>query len=318
MTTVIELDHLPRPGRGAGEPAVRVTALSKRYGDVDVVQGIDLSVRVGEVFAFLGPNGAGKSTTVEILEGYRRRSGGTVSVLGSDPADPSLAWRARIGVVLQTSRMPAELTVLELVERYAGFYPHPLGVEETIELVGLVDKRRSRAGKLSGGQLRRLDVALAIVGDPELLFLDEPTTGLDPAARHQTWELIRGLRGLGKTVFLTTHFMDEAQALADRVAVIVAGRIVAEGSPDTIAGRDTAPVEILFRRTPGTEPPIPLGASAHLQSDDGHLTIRTTDLVHDLGLLLDWARLHGVDLAGLEVRRPSLEEIYLTLTGAQP
>jgi ABC-2 type transport system ATP-binding protein len=317
MTTITELDSAPSPGHSAEEPAVKVKALSKRYGDLEVVRGIDLTVQVGEVYAFLGPNGAGKSTTVEILEGYRRRSGGTVSVLGSDPAEPSLAWRARIGVVLQASKMPAELTVLELVERYAGFYPHPRGVEQTIEIVGLVDKRRSRAAKLSGGQLRRLDVALAIVGDPELLFLDEPTTGLDPAARHETWQLIRGLRDLGKTVFLTTHFMDEAQALADRVAVIVAGKIVAEGSPDTIAGRDTAPVEITFRRPPGTEPPISAGTSVQVQSVEDHMMITTTDPVHDLGLLLDWARLQGVDLAGLEVRRPSLEEMYLKLTGAQ-
>jgi ABC-2 type transport system ATP-binding protein len=316
MTTVAEFENLQNVSRVAEKPAVRVQCLGKRYGDVEVVRGINLTVQSGEIFAFLGPNGAGKSTTVEILEGYRRRSGGTVSVLGTDPATPTLAWRARIGVVLQTSRMPAELTVLELVERYAGFYPHPRGVDETIELVGLRDKRRSRAGKLSGGQLRRLDVALAIVGDPELLFLDEPTTGFDPAARHQAWDLVRGLRQMGKTVFLTTHFMDEAQALADRVAVIVAGEIVAQGSPDTLAGRDTAAIEITFQRAPRTEPPIPTEASVQTSGD--HVTIHTTDPVHVLGVLLDWARQQGVDLPGLEVRRPSLEDVYLKLTGAQP
>jgi ABC-2 type transport system ATP-binding protein len=292
--------------------AVSVRGLSKSYGANEVVRGIDLSVAAGEVFAFLGPNGAGKSTTVEILEGYRRRDAGQVMVLGEDPAHPSLAWRARIGVVLQTSRMPAELTVVELVERYAGFYPHPRSVEETIELVGLAGKRRARTGKLSGGQLRRLDVALAIVGDPDLVFLDEPTTGFDPAARHQAWDLVAGLRHLGKTVLLTTHYMDEAEALADRVAVIVAGEIVAEGPPESLGGRDTAPVGISFEQRPGMDFHLPNNA---IVASDGHrVTIETTEPLTTLGTLVDWSRSNHRDLPGLEVRPPSLEEIYLKLT----
>jgi len=306
----------PQPNVGVdGKLAVNVRGLRKRYGDVEVVRGIDLSVDTGEVFAFLGPNGAGKSTTVEMLEGYRRREAGQVAVLGEDPARPTLAWRARIGVVLQTSKMPAELTVQELVDRYAGFYPHPRSVEETIELVGLSDKRRARAGKLSGGQLRRLDVALAIVGDPELVFLDEPTTGFDPAARHQAWELVEDLRRLGKTIFLTTHFMDEAEALADRVAVIVAGEIVAEGTPQTLGGRNTAPVEIRFQQLPGMELRLPDGPI--MQSDGHRITIQTTEPVTTLGALLDWARTQRCDLPGLEVRPPGLEDIYLRLTGVR-
>jgi ABC-2 type transport system ATP-binding protein len=211
------------------------------------------------------------------------------------------------------TKMPAQLTVRELVERYAGFYPHPRNIDETIDLVGLGDKRKARAGRLSGGQLRRLDVALAIVGDPELVFLDEPTTGFDPAARRQAWALVDGLRQLGKTVFLTTHYMDEAEALADRVAVIVAGAIVAEGTPQTLAGRDTAPVEIRFEPVAGLDPRLPGGVVT--QSDMHRVTVRTAEPVRTLGALLDWARAAQVDLPGLEVRPPSLEEIYLRLAG---
>ena len=221
------------------------------YGDFEAVRGIDVDVHRGEIFAFVGPNGAGKTTTVEILEGYRRRSGGEVEVLGVDPASPTQAWRARIGVVLQTCELPPELTVRELLSRYAGYYPAPRSVEETIALVGLEDKRDTRAGRLSGGQERRLDVGLALIGDPELIFLDEPTTGFDPGARHQFWGVIDGLRKLGKTVFLTTHYMDEAEALADRVAVIAAGRIVAEGQTSRLGGRDAAPCEIRFHLPEG-------------------------------------------------------------------
>jgi ABC-2 type transport system ATP-binding protein len=292
--------------------AVSVGGLCKSYGAREVVRGINLTVATGEVFAFLGPNGAGKSTTVEILEGYRRRDAGQVTVLGEDPAHPSLAWRARIGVVLQTSRMPAELTVLELVERYAGFYPHPRNVEETIALVGLADKRRARTGKLSGGQLRRLDVALAIVGDPDLIFLDEPTTGFDPAARHQAWDLVACLRHLGKTVLLTTHYMDEAEALADRVAVIVDGEIVAEGPPESLGGRDIAPVEISFDELLGMD--LHLSKEAIMRSDGHRVTIETTEPLEILGTLVDWSRSNHRDLPGLTVRPPSLEEIYLQLT----
>src|SRR5271165_5575089 len=231
---------------GTGEIVVGVHGLRKSYGDHEVVRGIDLEVRHGEVFAFLGPNGAGKTTTVEILEGYRTRDSGDVTVLGTDPTTADRAWRSRVGMVLQTCTMPAELSVAELVRLYAGYYPHPRPVDETIELVGLADERGARTGQLSGGQQRRLDVALALIGDPELVFLDEPTTGFDPAARHHAWEVIANLRTLGKTIFLTTHYMDEAQALADRVAVIAAGEIVAEGTPATLGGRDRALSDISF------------------------------------------------------------------------
>ena len=220
------------------------------YGLVEVLHGIDLEIRQGEVCAIVGPNGAGKTTLVEILEGYRVRSGGTVHVLGIDPGRPTRAWRARIGIVLQTCDMPAELTVYELVERFAAYYPRPSPVSETLELVGLGERRNARAGTLSGGQRRRLDVAMALVGDPDVLFLDEPTTGFDPSARHQAWSVITRLRELGKTILLTTHYMEEAQALADRVVVVVSGRVVAEGTPDTLGGRDQAPVMVRFRLPP--------------------------------------------------------------------
>jgi len=209
--------------------AVMVTDLRKSYQDVTAVRGIDLGIARGEVFALLGPNGAGKTTTVEILEGFRQRDHGTIDVLGRDPARADRAWRARIGIVLQLASAGPELTVLEMVRQFAAFYPRPRRPEEAIELVGLTGKARSRISMLSGGQTRRLDVALGIVGRPELLFLDEPTTGFDPEARRQFWELIRTLRGDGTTIVLTTHYLDEAEALADRIAVIAAGRIVAEG-----------------------------------------------------------------------------------------
>ena len=212
------------------EPVISVKGLRKSYDDVEAVRGIDLEVGPGEVFAFLGPNGAGKTTTVEILEGYRERDGGEVTVLGEDPA-ATRRWRERIGIVLQSCVQQKELTVRETLEMYAGYYPAPRDVDETIELAGLAEKADERAGKLSGGQQRRLDVALALIGDPELLFLDEPTTGFDPSARRHAWDVIAGLRELGKTIFLTTHYMDEAQALADRVAIIAAGRDRRRGRP---------------------------------------------------------------------------------------
>jgi ABC-2 type transport system ATP-binding protein len=269
------------------------------------------------VFAFLGPNGAGKTTTVEILEGYRHRDGGDVSVLGVDPANPTLPWRARIGLVLQTSHMPPELTVRELVERYAGYYPRPRIVDETIDLVGLASKRKARAGSLSGGQQRKLDVALALVGDPDLIFLDEPTTGFDPAARHEAWQVVKDLAGLGKTILLTTHYMDEAEALADRVAVIAAGSIVARGTPRTLGGREEAPAEIRFRCLPGMDPIALLGPTA--RDESGWVSFRTSAPTRALWILQDWSREHSVeDLPGLEVRRPSLEDIYLELVGGQP
>jgi ABC-2 type transport system ATP-binding protein len=274
-------------------------------------------VRRGEVFAFLGPNGAGKTTTVEILEGYRRRTGGTVAVLGRDPQQGGPSWRSRIGVVLQESEPERELTAAECLQLYAGYYPAPRGVGETLELVGLSDKAGSVASRLSGGQRRRLDVALALIGDPELLFLDEPTTGFDPSARRAAWEMIAGLRALGVTVFLTTHYMDEAEHLADRVAVIARGQIVAEGTPATLAGRQHAAAEIRFSVPPGTtasDLPEPV-RSALTDSDGKRMLARASSIVPVLGPLIQWAEGIGSDMADLDVRRPSLEDIYLSLTG---
>src|SRR5271166_3557952 len=264
---------MAEPGRQDGA-AIEVRGLTKSYGGVHAVRGIDLTVQRGEIFAFLGPNGAGKTTTVEILEGYRSRDGGEVRVLDKDPADADRQWRSRVGLVLQSCTMPAELTVGELVELYAGYYPHPRPVAQTIELVGLTEQRDVRTRHLSGGQLRRLDVALALIGDPELVFLDEPTTGFDPSARHHAWGVIADLRDLGKTIFLTTHYMDEAQALADRVAVIAAGEIVAEGTPETLGGRDRAMSDISFlqsERTAVSELPEELASVAQVRGSRVHI-----------------------------------------------
>jgi ABC-2 type transport system ATP-binding protein len=302
------------------EPVISVRGLRKSYGELEAVRGIDLEVRRGQVFAFLGPNGAGKTTTVEILEGYRRRSAGEVDVLGSDPARAGRDWRQRIGIVLQQSRMPPELSVHETLELFAGYYRAPRSVDETISMVGLEEKADARVGRLSGGQQRRLDVALALVGDPELLFLDEPTTGFDPTARRQAWSVIAGLRELGKTVFLTTHYMDEAQVLADRVAIIAAGRIVAEGPPDQL-GRHTATTEIRFRLPAGvTAAELPEGARASGSSQgdsfgaDRLVAVRTGRPIELLNELTGWALGRGVELPGLQVGTPSLEEVYLELT----
>jgi ABC-2 type transport system ATP-binding protein len=280
-----------------------------------VLHGIDLNIRPREVCAIVGANGAGKTTLVEILEGYRARSGGTVSVLGVDPGRPTRNWRARIGIVLQTCEMPAELTVSELVERFAGYYPRPRPVAETLELVGLSDRRDARAGTLSGGQQRRLDVAMALVGDPDVLFLDEPTTGFDPSARHQAWSVISRLRELGKTILLTTHYMEEAQALADRVIVVVAGRVVAEGTPDTLGGRDLAAATVRLRLPAGIGlEQLPLFRGRRFRADGDHIELAGAGQA-DLGVLLDWARDRNVQLADLTVARPSLEDVYLELTG---
>jgi ABC-2 type transport system ATP-binding protein len=269
------------------------------YGETEAVRGIDLDVRQGEIFAFLGPNGAGKTSTVEILEGYRKRTGGEVSVLGEDPAHAGSAWRDRIGIVLQSNSLDPYLTVRESLELYAGYFSHPRSVEETIALVGLEEKADERARKLSGGQQRRLDVGMALVGDPELLFLDETTTGFDPSARRQFWDVIAGLRDLGKTIFLTTHYMDEAQRLADRVTIIAAGQIVAEGTPEDLGERDKATTTIRYRDAAGEE-----------------VTIETLDPVRELNRLTAAALERGEELEGLEVTRPSLEDVYLDLTSA--
>jgi ABC-2 type transport system ATP-binding protein len=280
----------------ATDGAVRVRGLRKSYGGVAAVSGIDLEIAPGEVFALLGPNGAGKTTTVEILEGYRRRDGGDVSVLGTDPQHAGRAWRARIGIVLQLAVDAPELTVAEMVGHFAGFYPSPRDPGEVIDLVGLTDKARSRIHSLSGGQQRRLDVALGLVGSPELLFLDEPTTGFDPAARRAFWEVIRALSGGGVTVLLTTHYLDEAAALADRVAVISDGVIVAEGRPEDLGGRAVAEAVVSW------------------QDRDGMRSQRSARPARVVGELS--ARFGG-EVPGLTVTRPSLEDVYLELIGGR-
>jgi ABC-2 type transport system ATP-binding protein len=278
------------------QPVISISGLRKSYGEVEAVRGIDLEVRRGEVFAFLGPNGAGKTTTVEILEGYRRRNGGEVAVLGEDPERAGRGWRERIGVVLQSCRLDPYLTVRESIALYAGYYRAPRPVEETIAHVGLESKADARVDSLSGGQRRRVDVGMALVGDPELLFLDEPTTGFDPSARRQAWETIAALRELGKTVLLTTHYMDEAQRLADRVAVIAKGEIVARGTPESLGDRESRPARIVYREG-GRE-----------------VSLETTTPVRTLNELTGKALAEGRELEGLEVARPSLEDVYLELT----
>jgi ABC-2 type transport system ATP-binding protein len=275
--------------------AIAVRDLRKSYGSLEAVRGIDFHVERGEVFGLLGPNGAGKTTTVEILEGYRKRDGGEVEVLGTDPALARGDWRERIGVVLQSSAMYETLTVTEMLRLFAGYYREPRPVGEVVELVGLQEKRDDRVRRLSGGQRRRLDLGLALIGDPELIFLDEPTTGFDPRARRRAWETIRGLRSLGKTILLTTHYLDEAEQLADRVAVLAQGRIVASGTPAELTGAVPA-TEIRYREN---------GREIVLETDE------PTRILHELTAR---ALAESRELEGLQVRRPSLEEVYLSLT----
>jgi ABC-2 type transport system ATP-binding protein len=291
------------------EDAIRVTGLRKSYGAVAAVAGVDLRIAQGEVFALLGPNGAGKSTTVEILEGFRRRDAGEVSVLGCDPGRERDRLKPRIGIVLQSTGVDRYLTVAETITMYAGYYPHPRPVQEVVDLVGLGEKRDARVLKLSGGQQRRLDVAIALAGNPELLFLDEPTTGFDPSARHEAWQIVKDLAALGKTIVLTTHYMDEAQQLADRVAVIARGRIVADGTPATLGGRDGARARVRFALPVGVTPP------AGTTSVDGVVELVPDDLTRSLYELTRWALEAKVSLEGLEIVRPSLEDVYLRLAG---
>jgi ABC-2 type transport system ATP-binding protein len=297
-------------------PVISVRGLRKHYGQHEAVRGIDLEVRRGEIFAFLGPNGAGKTTTVEILEGFRRPDGGEVEVLGGDPWGAPAGWRARIGLVLQESEVEPDLTVRECLELYAGYYRAPRDVDATLALVQLSGRAHERAARLSGGQRRRLDVALALIGDPELIFLDEPTTGFDPSARRAAWEVIAGLRELGKTVFLTTHYMEEAERLADRIAIIAAGRIIAEGTPQTLGGAEQTGTSIRFRVPPGTasaDLPAALRARAE-RHRSGHVTVTGSSVAADLYALAGWALERGLELDDLEVRRPTLEDVYLKLT----
>jgi ABC-2 type transport system ATP-binding protein len=278
--------------------AIVVDDLRKSYGAYEALRGVSFRIREGEVFGLLGPNGAGKTTTVEILEGYRNRDGGDVTVLGFDPAAADRAFREQIGVVLQQSQLYPNLTVAETHRVFAAYYDRPRDVDEVIELVGLAEKRDARVKTLSGGQKRRLDLGVALVGDPALVFLDEPTTGFDPAARRAAWEMIRSLRSLGKTILLTTHYLDEAEHLADRVAVLREGRIVREGTPKELTGvLGGGETEIHYRRN-GQE-----------------VVLRTTEPTRVLHELTTKALSDGEELEGLEVRRPSLEDVYLLLTG---
>jgi ABC-2 type transport system ATP-binding protein len=297
------------------EVAISVSGLRKSYGENEAVRGLDFEVAAGEVFGFLGPNGAGKTTTIEILEGYRERSAGEVAVFGVDPAAPTRAWRNRVGLVLQECELDPLWTVREAIALFARFYAAPRPVEETIELVGLGDKRDARIGTLSGGQKRRADVAIGIIGDPDLIFLDEPTTGFDPTARRDAWNMIEGLKALGKTVFLTTHYMDEAQHLADRVAILRDGRIVAQGRTEELGeslGRRTM-IGFTLDGTLGVEE-IRARASAPVQVSGNRVEIETERPQRDLYALLGLAEERGLTLDELEVRRPNLEDIFLELT----
>ncbi len=295
-------------------PVIRVRGLTKRYATVDAVRGVDLDVQAAEVLAVLGPNGAGKTTTIEILEGYRSRSGGEVSVLGEDPARPSRAWRARVGVVLQSTSLERRLTPREALGLFAGYYPDPRPVEEAIELAGLEDRADERIHRLSGGQQRRVDVALALVGRPDLIFLDEPTTGFDPSARRRAWETVARLRELGTTIVLTTHYLEEAEALADQIVVLAGGRVVAEGTPAALGGRDRGRSRISFSLPAGVTAPSGLGAVA---APEGYTVLEADQPLATLEGLAGWAREQDLDLLDLEVRRPTLEEVYLRLIGAQ-
>jgi ABC-2 type transport system ATP-binding protein len=294
--------------------AITVRDLHKTYGELEAVRGVSFEVERGEVYALLGPNGAGKTTIVEILEGFRDRTSGEVDVLGHDPARRERDFRSRVGIVLQSAGVDPFLTVAETIAMFGGYYPHPRPVNEIIEAVGLTQKRDEKVVRLSGGQQRRLDVGVALAGDPELLFLDEPTTGFDPGARRNAWSMIRNLQSLGKTVFLTTHYMDEAQELARRVAIIAQGVIVAEGPPSSLGGRDVAATVVRFRVPPGSD--VPGDALPGLTVTDGAAEIRTEHPTRTLHSLTSWAVERGLELEALTVARPTLEDVYLRLTGS--
>ncbi len=294
------------------EPAITVRGLRKSYGALDAVRGIDFDVARGEVFSLLGPNGAGKTTTVEILEGHRRRDAGDVAVLGYDPDAGERAFRERIGIVLQSPSVQPYLTVEETVELYRGYYPHPRPLDEILEVVGLVEQRRTRVRRLSGGQQRRLDVAVGLAGDPELLFLDEPTTGFDPSARRQAWEMVKSLQALGKTIFLTTHYMDEAEYLADRVTIMNRGEIVAEGAPRELMSRQGGAL-VAFRAA-ADERWLVDGLPGASVGADGRVTVQTDAPTRILHTLTSRALDRGVELRELTVTRASLEDVYLELT----
>ena len=298
------------------EVAISVSGLRKSYGGHEAVRGVDFEVAAGEVFGFLGPNGAGKTTTIEILEGYRERSGGEVSVLGADPGKPTRAWRERIGLVLQECELDPALTVREIVTLFASFYPRPRSVDETVDLVGLAEKANARTGTLSGGQRRRLDVAVGIIGDPEMVFLDEPTTGFDPSARRDAWNMIEGLKALGKTIFLTTHYMDEAEHLADRVAILRRGELAAQGTMSELGAGTAAKTVIRFRMPVGAqrdELEKLVGAPISVSGDLASAEVGSPQA--PLHRLTGWAEDRGVVLESLEAVHPRLEDIFLELTG---
>jgi ABC-2 type transport system ATP-binding protein len=314
ITNSIEVAATATAARAA-EAAITVRGVRKSYGGVQALDGVDLTVRRGEVLALLGPNGAGKTSLVEILEGHRIADAGEISVLGFDPARHERAFRERIGIVLQEEGLEESLTVREMIELYGAPYPHPRPADEIIELVGLTEQRDARAGTLSGGQRRRLDLAVGICGDPELIFLDEPTTGFDPAARRRSWELIADLKALGKTILLTTHYMEEAQRLADRVVVISGGRVIAEGTPETL-GRGGAEAALVTFRVPSgfDADELPLPAGLDIEHTGDALSFHTRTPTADLAPLLSWAAVRGAELEGLAVTRPTLEDVYLQLT----
>jgi ABC-2 type transport system ATP-binding protein len=295
------------------EPAIRVRGLRKTYGELQALRGIDITVQRGEVFCLLGPNGAGKTTAVEIMEGHRPYDAGEVRVLGHDPARAEAALRERVGIVLQQAGVDPFLTVEEEVELFRGYYPSPRRLDDVLEMVGLAEKRKSLARRLSSGQQRRLDVALALAGDPELLFLDEPTTGFDPAARRDAWEMIRGLRGSGKTVVLTTHYLEEAEQLSDRVAIIVGGEIRAEGTLEELRQRHAGTVISFRQPAEGWHAPDSLVEAAEVE--DGVVTVETLEPTRALQAITSEAVQRGIELAGLSVRSRSLEDIYLRLSG---